>query len=184
MWVCPACSPFPFCSQDPTSWRSPLSSCPSPTWILLPPKHIMPFWTSQLGSQRFSPPNSSPCGSSSLPPSPVLLALIQSWSPLLLPKPVAPGTLISSSPGVGVISLNPSTQGIAMVAYWSRASTSPKWRQSNYKPCPGEQFLPIPLDKSKDMHSLQCCRQPRFDYRLTPIQWLAMERERNHLRPR
>lgn len=49
-----------------------------------------------------------------LPP-PVLLASIQSWSPLLPPKRGAPGTLISSSPGVGLIRLSPSTQGIAMV---------------------------------------------------------------------
>lgn len=69
----------------------------------------------------------------------------------------APGTLISSSPGVGLISLSPTTQGIAMVTYWSRAGSSPKWRQSNYNPCPGERFLPLPLDKNKDMHSLQCC---------------------------
>lgn len=89
VWVCPACFQFPLFSQETTSWESPFPSCPSPTWLLLYPKHTMPFWTSQPRSQRFSSPTSiprSPGLSSALESSPSPKARGSRATDLLLPR--------------------------------------------------------------------------------------------------
>lgn len=105
--------------------------------------------------KTLSPHHPPPVGLLHCLPSPILLASIQSWSPLLLPKPGGSRDADLVLPGVGLIDLSPSTQGIAMVTYLVQGRFFSKVAPIPLEPLPGGELVPLPLDKHKDVHGLQ-----------------------------